>query len=297
MKIGNGLKILAAVFVVLLIGATFPMWKGSLPRLPWDKETGNSKLLGEISAEGISSISLKQGESEVRLTWSGESWLANGKKAKQDDVNEFIENLREAEWGDLASKNPENHAELRVDDAGGVLVTIKEMDKEMVFIAGKSGRTLGTCYARKPGEDNVYLAKGDITGLARTSESGWWDKTIINLGADTVGKAEISGAKYLTVDEGRIGNALSPLTASNFLSDAEREEFEGAWGKSTVEIFGKGDGGTVLAKLEVLPQENEYWIKVLMDFGGIDVEMETQAPVEIYKVSARNFDSVFVGPQ
>jgi len=293
MKIGNGLKILAAVFVALLIGATFPMWKGNLPTFLRGNETGSSKLLGEISSEGISSISLKQGENEVKLTRSGENWLANGKKAKQDDVSEFIENLREAEWGDLASKNPENHQNLQVDDESGVLVTIKETDKEVVFIAGKSGRTFGTFHARKPDEDNVYLAKGDIIGFARTSESGWWDKTIINLTAGTVGKAEIAGAKYLTVDEGKIGNALSPLTASNFLSDAEREEFEGAWGKSIVEVFGKGEGGTVLAKLEVLPQENEYWMKVLMDSSGIDVEAGTQEPVEIYKVSAGNFDSVF----
>jgi hypothetical protein len=151
------LLILLSVFLVLLIGATFPMWKKYVPMQKKAFSVTDAFNFSALSEQTSKELVIQKGDTKKVFTKNGSDWFLDGKKVVFENIRLFFEGLQKAETKERVAKNPENHVNFGVTKEMGYTVAITDVHANITtYIIGNSTPGETTYYMRKDGSNDVY---------------------------------------------------------------------------------------------------------------------------------------------
>ena len=110
---------------------------------------------------------------------SNDAWVVANKGdylVNPDYIKDLFDIFQNMPRGELASRNPEKHEELQVDDLG-VRIQAWMGDEQVIdAIIGKEGPGFTTTYMRNADSDNVYLSVRNIRPVFNRTD--WRDKRV-----------------------------------------------------------------------------------------------------------------------
>lgn len=260
------LKILAGVLVVLAVAwaaAHFASGPGG-----GAAEAPFSLALSEDAK--IDSVVISTPEEIVRLVADG-GWTVNGYEAIADAGESLKNALKEAQVGQLVSRNPDNHGRLGVEEGEGRRLTVYVGGQAALsVILGDRARGYRQAYVRRPDSDEVYTIQGSLVSLASRPVTDWREKAILtftrgdingleytygdtalSLARDSAGNWHL-GADGPAIDEAKLSGALSQLAglrAIGFAADSVADTL--TW-EPAAQARVVGPGGAVLGDLTFL---------------------------------------------
>jgi len=203
------------------------------------------RLFPELSARinDVAEVHLEKGGKSATLRKDGAQWRMTdrgGYPVQLEKVKELAVRVADLEIVEAKTAKKENHAKLAVEwpvtaaegeeaaDAG--LVTLKDASgKELASLVVGKTEWMGSkpkVYARRAGEDQVYLCapRGalDILPEAR----GWIDTKIVELANDRVQSVTIEHADGETIEIGRSLENHTQFTVKN-LPPGQTERYQG----------------------------------------------------------------------
>lgn len=150
--------------------------------------TSRERTFGKVDTEEVTRIDISGKGNSVELSLQGGMWLITSPleyPAGQATVEDMLGKVDELAVVNLISSNPENHDLYEVGADTGVLVTLsggREGQRRLLsFYIGKMTSDFGHTYIRRFGEDDVYSAKGLLSGYFNKPLSSWRDRTILSL--------------------------------------------------------------------------------------------------------------------
>lgn len=233
------LIILAALAIVVIAGALF------LTRQPSPSQAGDStallypKLEAELAAVTALSIYKPGDERAVELLRKDGNWTIteqSGYAADTAKVHRLLRAIAKAKPVEEKTSNPASYAAIGVEDLGnpaatGSRVQLSGTATPVNLIVGKSGAGAQSAYVRRAGEPASWLINESID--AATSPDAWLRKEIINVAADRVQSATVTGTGKpytagkksradadFAVDGLSKGKDLSSPTAANGVASA-----------------------------------------------------------------------------
>jgi hypothetical protein len=137
---------------------------------------GSEPLL-TVSASDIATVSLAAGETEAVLERARGGWeivSADGRfPARSDRVEPFLRELAEARLVRIVTERSELHPEFGVDEAGGRVVRLESADGASTFVFGQPDAAGRGLYARRAGEERVYLSDSEVDFYLDRGELFW----------------------------------------------------------------------------------------------------------------------------
>lgn len=170
---------LGGLLIVLVVAAYF--YNGPWQKMQADK--GKVKnFLSKINVEDIDFIDVSALGKTTVLEKNGDRWKIGGTKDFYVDdalATTLASGLAEAQKADmeLASENKDKKADFETDEAGGILVKLRQGDKVLseLFI-GKASNNFSAAYISPAGDDKTYLLKSPLNGLF--AHEDWHDRKI-----------------------------------------------------------------------------------------------------------------------
>jgi hypothetical protein len=233
-----------------------------------------------VSEEAATEVRMSNASGEVVLTGGAGAWTVNGLLTDSSTVHRFWSVLTGLDVGALVASNPANHARMGVDDDGAATLEIDVGGETRAVVVGDQGPRFGTSYVRLPGQDEVYVANGDLGSHARRELSDWQNRVVVRLDTSVVARVEIErdGDSYVLVRgdslwtfEGGaetnhntaqgVASELANLVAAGILVEADSLA-QGERGGGTVALDADGN---VLAQLTIGTGTSERWVRVTGD--------------------------------
>jgi hypothetical protein len=192
-------------------------------------------LLGIVMAtrekqvnEGVPKLSLPPLQGEVTgieltgptpasLKFDSGAWTVNGKTADENLVKQVLDALKDFHATDFVTEKAEKQAELEVDDAKGVKMTLTTAQGpgwSLVF--GKNAKTGGT-YVRDAKSSAVFLTKSPLAMQVKKGTSGWRKKNITTATAADITKVKImrEGSELVLTKNGEHWQLGEDIVAQN----------------------------------------------------------------------------------
>lgn len=170
------ISIFIVIFAVLLTIAAYPQWK----KYAGVKEEVNVPAeidFSKFSEDRVGRISIKEPENdEIKLEKTDGLWKVNGFEASADEIKSFFENLKNAKFKSLASKNKTNHGAYDIGDDKGITLAIADESGEKTYIIGKSGPDYSSFYVRTKDGADVYLFSGSLRNNLIKKAEDWKKK-------------------------------------------------------------------------------------------------------------------------
>lgn len=274
----KSIHILALIFLLLAVVASYPLWSKSLGFLK--KESKKSEISFEgFNQDSVDKIIIKQDKNETILQKADSGWKINSLSASSQVIKSFFDDLSAIEIDRLASKNPENHDEYSASEENGYILTLNKDNNPQTFIIGKSGPQANSFYIKLKDASNLYLAKGDLRSKVTQSIADWRDRVLVSISRDQVRKIEVTGPKNFVlvknkenkwqveskgksaeVDESdakTIDEYFFSLEGYDFAAVAEQKEFANARAKYVFQL--KNEKEDILAELTLWQKENDWF--------------------------------------
>jgi len=134
----------------------------------------NPEKLTKISVAGVNGL-----YENVLEKRDNDEWVVVNKgdyRVNPDYITDLFDIFKNMPRGELASRNPEKHEELQVDDLGVRIKAWKGDDLLIDAIIGKEGPGFTTTYMRHADSDNVYLSVKNIRPVFNRTD--WRDKRV-----------------------------------------------------------------------------------------------------------------------
>lgn len=166
----------------------------------------------EGSIDHIDQVILSQGETQLVLTRTDNSWyLDGGFYAAVDPLYKLLRAIRTAEIHEIKTANPEKHAQLNLAD-NDLLVSLYQGNELLhsIYIGKQSAS--GLTFVRRQGEEQTYLVKG--LSPVSVNINQWRLKTVLDIPA-----AEVSAVNLKPVDGEQIHMTRNTETGSWQLMD------------------------------------------------------------------------------
>ncbi|GEM_PF-2035735 len=171
------ISILGGVFLVLLIGATFPLWKKYLPVQKKFSAVSSVFNFTDLSESNTEKFTIQKGTDQKVFIKKGSDWFLNDKKVIFESVKYFFEGFQKAETKERVAKNPENHKELGVTKEIGYTVTFTQNGGKIIsYIVGNSSTGETTYYLRKEDLNDVYLVSSTAFYKLSQGVDQWAEK-------------------------------------------------------------------------------------------------------------------------
>jgi hypothetical protein len=242
---------------------------------------------GEIAAvfDGVSEtaateVRVTNEAGELVLAGGAGAWTVNDLRTDSGTVARFWNVLTGLEVGALVASNPANHARMGVDDGSAATLVIDIGGETRVVSVGDQGPRFGTSYVRLPGQDEVYVADGDLRSHVQRELADWQNRVVVRIDTSAVARVEIDrdGERYVlergdslwTFEGGAETNnstargvvsELANLVAAGILVEAD-SLVQSDQGGSTVALDA---GGNVLAQVTIGTGTSERWVRVAGD--------------------------------
>ncbi len=288
----RSLKTLIGVVVVLLliyVGVNV----GSRGHAPKSELAAH---LAALKQDDIQQATLIAPPDTVRLQRVGAEWKVNGYPADSIMAANLLQDLADAQVGDIASTNPANQASLGVSDDSARTLELDDAHGPVLrLLVGKRGPGYTSTYVRLPGQNEVRVLDTDLVTALNRRIDAWRDKRIVNVDTSRAMKVEVSRHDTIytlarrdsawTVD-GKpakpsgvrdLLGAVAHFSADGFAPDTAKL---GAPDRTLVVLGQKGD---TLADLEFAPGP------------GSDLRVKSMAKPTIYEVATWQADRAVPG--
>lgn len=165
-------------------------------------EITQSEIIHAISAGEVDTVEFAGAADTVRLVQvMPGTWQVNGYTASPEAIGELFSDLADGAQGELVARSATSHERMGVDEAAGKRLRFVRGDQTLATLRlGRQGRAYRTIYARRVGEDEVYLLEGQLATLANRPVADWRDKRIVAVASDSIAR--------VTVNRGRASYAL-----------------------------------------------------------------------------------------
>jgi hypothetical protein len=207
------------------------------------------------------------------------SWMVNGFETDQGALDELFEAVGESVELELVATSALVHERMGVDSVSGIRVSfVRGNETVAAAIFGKSGSEYGSRYARSAAANFVYLYTGALANLVTRPVSGWRDKRIIDISADSVFRVTVerSGEQYSLVRTGaewqfetgspadsgamhRMLGRFQTLDASSFPEEAQLDSIDFDPPDRQVTLF--NSSGDTLISLMFDSTNAAYWVQ------------------------------------
>jgi hypothetical protein len=221
-------------------------------------------------------------------------WSVSGFPADSAAVTRLVEGIARASIGELVAANPDNHRRMGVSSDSTTTLEIDVDGEVRELYVGDTGPRFGTAFARRPGDDEVYLLEGDLRAQLGRSIDQWRDRTMARVDSSLVTRIEVErpgesytllrgdsawalasgGGAASTVVDGVLAE-LAGLVASGFVADTDSIASLGT--ASATRAY--DDAGTLLADITIGEGETDRWAR-------------TASNDYLYRVSAFRADRV-----
>ena len=154
------------ILVVLVSVAGLMWWRDHK-----GQKTGfeDIKIIEGFDKSKVTKIEIAQGTKKVSLAKEGDVWKTDGKSVKATAVSELLDEVEKMVITQVASRNPDNHAELDLGNEFGYKLTVDDN----VLIIGHEGKTVNTFYVKKENADVAYVAEGQVR-LKLSADPVFW---------------------------------------------------------------------------------------------------------------------------
>ncbi len=186
-------KILAGVLVLQIALATFLLWPRSAPA------AAGAPLLGELKAEEISSLSIRDGQgASVKLAKQGSAWIlpeAGDYPADATKVSPVLAKLASLKGNRLVTRTEGSEARLKVADnqfERRVDITTNGGAAHTVFFG--SAPSARTTHFRLAGHSETYLTS-ELTGYEINADpASWIDTAYVTLSEPDITEMRLQNA-------------------------------------------------------------------------------------------------------
>ncbi|MDJ0654831.1 MAG: DUF4340 domain-containing protein, partial [Xanthomonadales bacterium] len=181
-------KSLAGLAIAAVLAVILATWLTSQRQTPTETESGGALVEGlKDQVNSVTRMVINDGDDQVTLERSDVGWGIAERGGYPADISQLRRKLlalSDAELVEPKTSNPDNYATLGVsdvdaDDDQNTLVTLEGLDRSVSVIIGKSAQTRGATYVRRSGEDQSWLAQGDLALEANASR--WLAKDLIDV--------------------------------------------------------------------------------------------------------------------
>lgn len=166
------LAVLAALLV--LMGIVQGIRSGKNVRNPASFFGANPEKLTKIRVVGVNGL-----YENILERRDKDQWVVANKgeyRANPEYMTDLFDIFEHMAKGEVASRNPEKHEELQVDDLG-VRIQAWQKDEQVIdAIIGKEGPGFTTTYLRQASSDTVYLSPRNIRPVFNRTD--WRDKRV-----------------------------------------------------------------------------------------------------------------------
>lgn len=154
-----------------------------------------------VSEAAVTELRMSNESGEIVLAGGAGAWTVNDLRTDSGTVTRFWNVLTGLEVGDLVASNPDNHARMGVADDGGAVLEIDIDGETRAVVVGDQGPRFGTTYVRLPGQDEVYVADGDLRSHLRRELADWQNRVVVRIDTSAVARVEIErdGETYVLV--------------------------------------------------------------------------------------------------
>ena len=198
----------------------------------------------------IARVRLVTATDQLELERSGEGWVLpskGGYPAKHAEVVELLRGLAALELVEAKTARPELHAKVGLLDpqadpgqTDGSARRIEVLDGEGNALAElllgdpSPGAPRPGLFVRKPGEDQTWLAKGEVTADANLTD--WLDRDLLKLESDRIQTASVAFGGPLSETVSGYTASRAEATATSFELDElpEGKEVSSPWLVSSV---------------------------------------------------------------
>ena len=156
----------------------------------------------EADASGITSLSIKNGESLIELSKAGGSWkMIQPLKDRADEgtISQLLStatNLRQDSKIDVPSKQSvEKHKEFGVNESDLHLALKTEGNKQIELILGKDSAIEGRVYVRVQGKNDVYVVRNTLRNLLTKKAEEFRDKRLSDTPPALITKVHVKTAE------------------------------------------------------------------------------------------------------
>jgi len=190
-------KLIGAVVVVFLLWGGVTLLSGH--NAPGHPEGAIIGVFQDLTPASVKAVRMSRNGDTIALVRQGagrDRWTVNGWTADSSTVAGMFSMLGDASVGDLVASNPANHERMGVSDDKAWKVTFDTDHGDRSLLVGDVGPRYGTTYVRVPGQDDVYLAEGDLrTRMAGRDVTEWRNKRVAHVDTASVRRIEVAGAK------------------------------------------------------------------------------------------------------
>ncbi|PYO97422.1 MAG: hypothetical protein DMD61_12315 [Gemmatimonadetes bacterium] len=188
------LKLIAGGLVLLLL-----LWGGSALFSRGSDSVRGSLDLRAPAQTDVDSITIVKASDTIALArQSASDWTVNGHRAALASVTELFQALRDTVHPELVAQDSSSFTRLQVDSAGGRRLRLRggRGGKPLLeLIVGTRPTDFQSAYVRRPGDNHVYLWRGQLGGLVDRTLDDWRDKRIAALAPDSIAAVEVVRGK------------------------------------------------------------------------------------------------------
>lgn len=186
-------KVLAAIFILLLIIAAFFLFPSNTDR----EASYESTVDVSIDSASVVKIEIQRPRKSVTLENIGGTWMVTSPvrgKANHAFVSQLLGGLKKFKAQSLVSSNPDKQHLFQVDSTGTTLIVTERSGKSISMMIGKTGPSFSDVYFRLTNSNDVYLGEGIESWSLNREAKDWRDKTIYKTSSDSITAVTISYA-------------------------------------------------------------------------------------------------------
>jgi hypothetical protein len=188
----RGNQVLTGILIVQLVVVGLVFWPRAAPA------AGGELLLGELQADQIVEVTIRDQEGSIRLVKEVGTWVlpdAGDFPCKEDAVSGFLDKLVALKADRLVTQTRSSHGRLKVaDDDFERIVEFALADGTSHVLYLGTSPSYSVSHVRVKGQDQVYLVS-DLSSMDATTSAGTWiDTQYVTLVQDQVYELTLENA-------------------------------------------------------------------------------------------------------
>ncbi len=177
---------LAVVVALWFVASLFSRGGGSI-----DAPGGLDATFDGVDETSVTAVRFVQPGETIELVRGDDVWRVNGFRADSGSVARFFQSVDEAEVDDLVATNPANHQRMGVAGDSVRTLEIDVAGETRSLLVGNTGPRFSSAYARRPGEDEVYLLEGGLRTHLTRDLTGWRNRKMVAIDTSRVSRIEV----------------------------------------------------------------------------------------------------------
>ncbi len=203
------------VIVVVLVIVFLGVKKGTVPK-------AEVRWLAQVDSSKIDEITITRNGETYTIARGANGWNLTSPleyPATSSFTKSLLGKLTELQIESEVTSKPDRWKEFEVDEEKGAVVKIKQGDKIDEVVIGKVASGYRQSYARKQGNDTVYLIRGSYASSLNRKIDNWREKKIGDVSEDDIIKVTTDKA---TLSKEAEGWRIKGKKGEGFLADEKK---------------------------------------------------------------------------